>query len=152
MNKNICHSPTKIAYLGVTITAFILILTINFKTQSTAKAEVADESDEVLIELFNYPNPFDPEEGPTHIVYELSKNADVEILIYDYSGDLVLKREFQPGTIGGFSGQNTFDWDGKNDEENEVVAGAYICMLRVLISKKGTNVFERKFTKIGVLR
>lgn len=131
--------------------ALVVLTMVNYFNYN-AHAESTADGDPIIIDLFNYPNPFEPANGPTHITYELAQDADVELLIYDLSGDRVIKRNFDAGALGGTAGNNTVDWDGRNDRHEEVTEGAFICAVRVLVSKKGSDVYERKSTKIGVMR
>ena len=118
-----------------------------------ARSQTVDEPQEpVILNLYNYPNPFDPAATPTHIVYVLSNAATVELSIHDLAGTMVIKRRFASGELGGKSQQNIFDWDGRNDRGVAVAEGIYICGIQTLISEKGTDVHERRFTKIGVTR
>ena len=67
----------------------------------------------------NYPNPFNP---ITTLSYELSKNAFVNVSVYDINGSAVrtLVNSYQN------SGFNTIQWDAKNDFGYLVAAGVYI--------------------------
>jgi hypothetical protein len=66
----------------------------------------------------NYPNPFNP---ITNIHYELHKNTEVNITIYDLLG-----REVKQLVNGKqMSGKHKVTWNGKNDFDQPVAAGVY---------------------------
>ena len=76
----------------------------------------------------NYPNPFTDK---TTIRYKLSRDADVEILIFDAVGRLVRRLEYMAGTEGGQAARwsdpyNDVLWEGHNDFGSTVVNGAYV--------------------------
>ncbi|MFQ6103970.1 MAG: T9SS type A sorting domain-containing protein [Candidatus Glassbacteria bacterium] len=72
----------------------------------------------------NYPNPFNPS---TVIEFSLARESQVEISIYDLQGRKVktLVTEYLS------SGDHKIQWDGKNDQGNEVGSGVYFLRLRV---------------------
>lgn len=67
----------------------------------------------------NYPNPFNP---ATTIQFNLEKNADVSLKIYNVSGQLVssLINEWLP------EGTHTVQWNGTDDRGRGVSAGIYL--------------------------
>jgi len=70
----------------------------------------------------NSPNPFNPS---TNISYALPEVSEVAILVYDLSGNQVMKwvmTSEQPGYKSIF-------WDGRNSNGQLVSAGMYICQL-----------------------
>ena len=75
--------------------------------------------------LPNYPNPFNPE---TWIPYDLAKNAEVYIHIYNLKGELI--RELSPGfqTAGTYrTTSRAVYWDGRNAAGEPVASGVYFC-------------------------
>jgi hypothetical protein len=73
--------------------------------------------------LQNWPNPFNPE---TWIPFQLSKDADVTITIYDIYGRLV--RRFDLGYVpaGIYNTKyNAIYWNGTNDSGERVSSGVY---------------------------
>ena len=75
----------------------------------------------------NVPNPFRPSRGEgTTIMYNLSSDTGVKLIIYDITGKAVSQKFFSPGTEGGKAGQNNVFWDGKNDFGGYVGNGVYI--------------------------
>ncbi len=81
---------------------------------------VADETElpkEILLKD-NYPNPFNP---ITNIQYELHKNIEVKITIYDVLGREVKKLVSSEQV----SGKHKITWNGTNDLSQPVSAGVY---------------------------
>jgi len=77
-------------------------------------------------EVINFPNPFNPDKGPTYIRVKSDKaGANVDINIYDmfgnpvWSGSTKLKANSRGGQI---------EWDGTNDDGDIVGNGGYICI------------------------
>ena len=73
--------------------------------------------------LPNYPNPFNPE---TWIPYQLVKNADVDVKIYDIGGHLVrtISVGFKP--VGYYlTREQAAYWDGRNGTGEHVSSGVY---------------------------
>jgi outer membrane protein assembly factor BamB len=74
--------------------------------------------------LQNYPNPFNPS---TTIHFELPRQADIEILIFDILGRRIrsfLLKNLNPGT-------HQVIWDGKNEYGSVVTSGLYIYQVRM---------------------
>jgi hypothetical protein len=99
--------------------------------------------------LTNYPNPFHPGEQPTTIAYKLSDNATVTMKIYTLTGGLVFEKQFASGTIGGISGLNEFQWDGRNGDGTVVASGGYIVYIQA--DGNGETLHQMR-RKIGVVR
>ena len=77
--------------------------------------------------LANYPNPFNPE---TWIPFQLAKEADVTIKIFDMSGRLVRTLRLgrlKPGYYVDKS--RAAYWDGRNELGERVASGVYFCVL-----------------------
>ncbi len=95
--------------------------------QSTDRVVSVPSPDKVVAKTFvleqNFPNPFNPE---TTIRYELTRDADVQILIYDVLGRMVktLVDQRQP------AGRHTVQWNGKDDHEQVAASGLYVYMLK----------------------
>ena len=72
----------------------------------------------------NYPNPFNP---TTTISYQLVKNSDVLLTIYNQTGQkvrtLVQKRQG--------SGFQSINWDGRDDAGQQLSSGIYLYRLQV---------------------
>jgi CubicO group peptidase (beta-lactamase class C family) len=70
----------------------------------------------------NYPNPFNP---TTTIQYEVPKQSQVRLTIYDVLGREVktlISRNSQPGAF-------EIAWDGTDEFQNSVAGGVYFCRL-----------------------
>jgi hypothetical protein len=81
--------------------------------------------------VHNYPNPFRAGSEVTKIAYFLTKDTNVSITIYDYTGILVWEKQIPAGGPGG-SGEPggtwwEVDWDGRNGKGDVVRNGVYIC-------------------------
>ncbi len=90
----------------------------------------------------NYPNPFNPESGPTSISYTLSKSSNISLNIYDLMGGLIVKKTFASAAQGGKAGYNEVTWDGKDNNGHLVGNGIYIYLIvgdgKVLSKGKAT--------------
>jgi len=73
----------------------------------------------------NYPNPFDNKSSSTNpmttIVLGLTKNASVDIDIYDLAGGLVRSKHIDNATPA-----TTWIWDGRTDDGKTVGRGVYL--------------------------
>ncbi len=73
--------------------------------------------------LPNYPNPFNPE---TWIPYQLSRDAEVTLTIYDANGLMVRRLEMGHQPVGYYSDRRrAVHWDGRNDFGESVASGVY---------------------------
>ena len=78
--------------------------------------------------LPNYPNPFNPE---TWIPYHLAHAADVEITIYDTTGEVVRHLELGHQPAGYYTDRSKAAyWDGRNEDGESVASGVYFYQLR----------------------
>ncbi len=71
----------------------------------------------------NYPNPFN---SSTKIVYEIVKEENISIEVFDILGKkikILLKERKSPGKY-------ITSWDGTDDERRTVSSGLYICILK----------------------
>jgi len=83
-----------------------------------------------------YPNPFNP---VTQIGYQLVRDMDVNIRIYNLRGQVV--REFP--TLARGAGSHSFEWNGKDSTGTECASGIY----RIVMSAGGES-FVRKVTLV----
>lgn len=74
-------------------------------------------------EITNRPNPFNPNEGETTIMFRPLDTGIVTVTVYDIYGDVVWSR--QRDVISGRVEQ--FTWDGRNGKGRVVANGGYIC-------------------------
>jgi hypothetical protein len=78
--------------------------------------------------LQNFPNPFNPE---TWIPYQLTKDADVTIRIFNASGQLAQVLEIRSQKAGAYhTREKAAYWDGKNAIGEKVSSGVYFYTLR----------------------
>jgi len=77
----------------------------------------------VTLLLQNYPNPFNPE---TWIPYQLAEDADVFIMIYTLTGQLVRAMKLGHKPAGFYLHRDKAAyWDGKNQLGEPVASGVY---------------------------
>jgi hypothetical protein len=72
----------------------------------------------------NYPNPFN---ASTTIIFELPESADVELAVYNATGERVRI------LVAGYrnAGRTAVRWDGRSDKGTAVASGMYLIRLRV---------------------
>ena len=93
-------------------------------------------------EVINYPNPFHAGKEPTFIEYNLSRNSNVTITIYDLLGQIVWKKKFSEGENGGRTNEtNRVEWWGRNGLGELVGNGGYIC--RIWIEKERKQLIRK---------
>jgi len=86
-----------------------------------------------LVSLANHPNPFHEE---TTIAFNLSETANrTRLAIYTVSGRLIRSFELQ-----GVTGYMEVDWDGTDDDGNQVANGVYYLKF---IAEQGEQRIER---------
>ena len=77
--------------------------------------------------LLNYPNPFNPE---TWIPYQLAKDANVTLTIYDARGALVRRLEIGHQSAGYYTSRGKAAyWNGRNEIGELVASGLYFYQL-----------------------
>jgi len=89
------------------------------------------------VAVYVYPNPYNPNAaGGTNarIAYQLNKDANTAIYLFNAVGELVYKREYASGAQGGLTGYNEVTWDGKSDFG--AIVGNDIYFLRVVSGGK----------------
>jgi photosystem II stability/assembly factor-like uncharacterized protein/flagellar hook assembly protein FlgD len=108
----------------------------NYQIDILTSAEVKPTIQPTNIELAqNYPNPFS---SSTAISYQLNKQSDVNVTIYD-----ILGREIRKYTVGfQTAGVHGVMWDGKNNFGGQVATGVYFYRLR---TQKETQVKKMIF-------
>jgi len=78
--------------------------------------------------LQSYPNPFNPE---TWIPFELEKEADVTIEIYNVAGQLVRTSHLGKQPRGRYiSKEKAAHWNGRNESGEQVANGIYFYVLK----------------------
>ena len=73
--------------------------------------------------LQNFPNPFNPD---TWIPYQLARDGEASIGIYDVAGQVVRTLELGYGRTG----HGTAHWDGRDDSGESLASGIYFYVLR----------------------
>ncbi|MFA5112760.1 MAG: hypothetical protein WC529_00505 [Candidatus Margulisiibacteriota bacterium] len=104
-----------------------------------------DSGDLKAVAVYCYPNPYNPAAGSARIAYQLNRDADTSLYIFNSVGELLYKRDYPGGSIGGLTGYNEVAWDGKSDFGG--VVGNDIYFLRVVSGGKPVGK-----TKIAVLK
>ncbi|MBN2057275.1 MAG: right-handed parallel beta-helix repeat-containing protein [Candidatus Saganbacteria bacterium] len=82
-------------------------------------------------DIIVHPMPMAPGRGQTgKIAYILSKDADIRIIMYGLSGELVWNRYFAEGSNGGKAGYNEVEFSGVSDISQTALAnGIYVFRL-----------------------
>ncbi len=76
------------------------------------------------VQLFNYPNPFNPE---TNIVFNLPEDGDVQLDIYNIKGQKIKSLIYDQLSFG----QHSVVWDGKDSNDKQVGSGIYLYKLNL---------------------
>ena len=124
------------------VTEEIRLVTFGFKAFSTSEVVesgvlqlknplLSDEDEEAKIEgaVLNYPNPFRQISG-SEIGYRLSKNVDIDIVIYDMLSNEIFKGSYASGSPGGKKGLNRLGIDEYTFGDQELSAGIYFYYIR----------------------
>lgn len=107
-------------------------LITHYKTGAEVKSEKYTVTVLPVIEktalLQNYPNPFNPE---TWIPYELEREADVKIEIYNISGQNIRTLELGVQPRGRYvRKEKAAYWDGRNSFGERVASGVYFYVMK----------------------
>lgn len=94
----------------------------DFKISEITSVNIIEPGENYEIKLNNYPNPFNPS---TQIRFSLNEQSEVKINIYNTNGELI-KNLF---TGEKEKGDHQIDWNGGNNNGNEVSSGVYIVRL-----------------------
>ena len=86
--------------------------------------------------LYNSPNPFNPANGPTTIVYTLDSDTGTSMLLFNISGELILKENYSSGANGGRVGDNSVTWNGTSAFGEFMPNGLYFCYIIDRASEK----------------
>ena len=93
------------------------------RTWELFRADVAPADDARAVEVYAYPNPYNPRrDGRLRVRLDLAAPADVTVRIFDVGMNLVRTLE-APGRP---PGPNEVAWDGQSDGGLRVANGAYI--------------------------
>ena len=99
--------------------------------------------------LQNYPNPFNPE---TWLPYQLARDADVTISIYNIKGQLIRALNLGSKNAGVYTTKDRAAyWDGRDNSGQSVASGAYFYTLDVREVIPGIGAGEFKSTRKMVI-
>ncbi len=101
-----------------------------------SKERISDSDVPTKFELFNFPNPFNPE---THFVYTLPEPSHVRMNIYNTRGQLITS------VFEGYknTGVHTAKWNGTDASGRQVASGVYFFIMEL-----PNQVFKRKLVLI----
>jgi hypothetical protein len=91
----------------------------------TAKAETAVLA---MTQSFAAPNPFNPALSNARITFDVSRDADVTVKIYDFGGNYVATLASQM-RVG--AGTNVVEWGGEAADGTDLANGTYIAHVKV---------------------
>jgi len=91
-------------------------------------------------EITNRPNPFNPREGATMIMFRPTQSGVVNLTLYDLYGDVVFSDQLSVNA----GALVQYPWDGVNGKGRVVANGGYICRIH------GSGLDLRR--KIGVVK
>ena len=77
-----------------------------------------------ILNFKNYPNPV---RGHTVFEYYLPQKSDVEIVIFDNHGKIIMNRSL----FNQNPGKHYLTWKGRDDLGRKINMGLYICVLKV---------------------
>jgi len=93
----------------------------------TVNLRIGDMIPTESVLLQNYPNPFNPE---TWIPYQIDRDSDVTIRIYNVAGQLVRTLSVGHKKAGFYMDKkDAAHWEGKNQDGEEVASGIYFYRL-----------------------
>ncbi len=96
---------------------------------------MAEGSKTVVGHVLPYPNPYDPVKGNVKITYRLATDTNVTIYVFDVTGKLVWKNNYQSGFNGGKAGYNEVEWNGFDNFNNMLTNDVYL--IRIVESGTG---------------
>ena len=93
------------------------------------------------LSIFNFPNPFN---SRTTIRFNIVSPGHTEIQIFNSTGQLI--RTLNPGKL--IPGSHQVDWDGKNNNQEEISSGVYFGIIKVnSYTKMESKVFKMIYLK-----
>ncbi|MEJ2629474.1 MAG: hypothetical protein P8078_13095 [bacterium] len=131
----------------LSITATHVVIELDHFSYFTLASWMEALSPKGFADVYNYPNPFDPDDpqtGSTEIWYKLSKNAVITIKIFDVSGTLVTTLEENKQCIKS-EDYYKCNWDGRNEQGDLVANNVYFCVIE-------SSAGDKEVRKIAVLR
>lgn len=101
---------------------------VSTNLQSSLDLDEADVKAEVIGMPLAYPNPFRASQG-TELGYELSKDMDVEIRVYNMFGHMVRQEFYYSAEEGGTKGYNRVALSGEDAMGRTLSAAAYFYLI-----------------------
>lgn len=99
------------------------------KSDPNVLDEDSDIDAKVIGEALVYPSPFKQQEESGFLGYELSKDMNVELHIYDMLANLILQNSFEKGATGGKKGYNKCELNLDTFGGHVLSAGVYFFVL-----------------------
>ena len=117
-------NPTFPAHSRVTVRIYTLrsSVTLSWSLDIRTGVEGVESEPEAFILGQNFPNPFNP---VTHIPFRAGRNAQVSVVIYNASGQLV--RRLHDGFTAG--GWHQVIWNARDEAGQPVPSGTYYCRM-----------------------
>jgi hypothetical protein len=112
---------------------------------AVSRSVKTDSGDLAASAVMFYPNPFNPNNAAGVIAYQLNKDSDVSVYIFNAIGRIIYKKNYLSGTTGGETGYNEVGWDGK--DASGAVVGNDLYFVRLV---SGGKVIGK--TKIAVIK
>ncbi|MFA5103749.1 MAG: hypothetical protein WC527_01015 [Candidatus Margulisiibacteriota bacterium] len=117
----------------------------NNNATTVSRSVKTNSGDLAAVAVRFYPNPFNPNSAAGVIAYQLNKDSDVSIYIFNAIGQLIYRSNCSSGTAGGHIGYNEVAWDGKDDFG--AIVGNDIYFVRIISAGKVIGK-----TKIAVIK
>ena len=105
-----------------------VVHTDNTSIETTKNFEIGiTDGNKLRTETLNYPNPFDPHQGPTYMRFKTNKKVDSNIFIFDLRGNLIWRmKNGKEENYYPVNGEYRVPWYGRNALNNFVPNGVYI--------------------------
>lgn len=113
-------------YFGTTQAGLTHIEDVKTSLPIMVSRETAPEE-----QMVNYPNPFQAGRDLTFLEFNLTRDSNGKLKIFDMLGSLVYEKEIIQGQAGGQTGLNRIGWDGRNTSGEVVANGGYIAVLEL---------------------
>ncbi len=97
---------------------------INMNLEYTVDATGISDFSKMSPELWIYPNPFTDR---TAINFTTTEPGPVEFRVYGLNGMLVKSTKYLPGSVG----EQSLEWDGRDDSGNSLRAGVYFLQIHL---------------------
>jgi len=123
----------------------IKALDLNNNSSTYVQTLEVDTGEIKAVSAFVFPNPYNPNQGKAKFAYQLNRDANVTLYLFNEINQLVWQRSFPAGGNGGQTGYNEIEWDGVTDFGEQAGNGAYF--LRIV---SGGKVISK--VKVAVLK